>query len=127
MSTKELWKDKLRQAKQELSDNGRLVLQAPALVRAAEAAIHFLLAGVLAGAEIFGGYSPFALSLVGAAGSGSNGFAALLGACWGYFSFLGFVDGLRYVAAAVLIFAVSFAFFASVSVNTIFINSQNGG
>ena len=111
MSTKELWKNRVQKARQDLRDNGRLVLRAPALVRAAECLIYFLLSAVLSGAEVFGGYSPFALALVGAAGSGANGFAALLGACWGYFSFLGFVDGLRYVAAAVLIFAVSFAFY----------------
>ncbi len=111
MSTKELWKGRVKQAKQDLADNGKLVLRAPALVRAAECVIHLLLGAVLAGAEIFGSASPFALALVGAAGSGSCGFSALLGACWGYFTFLGFVEGLRYVAAAVLIFAVAFAFF----------------
>ena len=111
MSTKELWKNRVRKAREDLRDNGRLVLRAPALVRAAECLIYFLLSAVLAGAEVFGGYSPFALALTAAAGPGADGFAALLGACWGYFSFLGFVDGLRYAAAAVLIFAVSFAFY----------------
>lgn len=87
MSTKELWKGRVKQAKQDLADNGKLVLRAPALVRAAECVIHLLLGAVLAGAEIFGSASPFALALVGAAGSGSCGFSALLGACWGYFTF----------------------------------------
>ena len=109
MSTKELWKNRVRKAREDLRDNGRLVLRAPALVRAAECLIYFLLSAVLAGAEVFGGYSPFALALTAAAGPGADGFAALLGACWGYFSFLGFVDGLRYAAAAVLIFGAVFA------------------
>ena len=33
------------------------------------------------------------------------------GACFGYLSFQGFTQGLRYVAAAILIFSVSFAFY----------------
>ncbi len=111
MSAKELLRNRVKRARRELRDSGRLVLRAPALVRAAECLIYFLLSAVLAGAEIFGGRAPFALSMVGTAGAGPNGFAALLGACWGYFTFLGFVDGLRYGAAAVLIFAVAFAFY----------------
>lgn len=88
-----------------------MVLRAPALVRGAECAIRFSLGAVLAGAEIFGGYAPFGLSMVGCSGSGLDGFAALLGACLGYLSFRGLTEGLRYVAAAMLIFSVSFAFF----------------
>ena len=39
------------------------------------------------------------------------GAAALVGACFGYMVLLGFADGLRYAAAAILTFAVSFAFY----------------
>lgn len=83
----------------------------PALMRFADTAIHFLLAAVLAGASVFGDYAPFGVALVGAAGSGVCGAAALVGACFGYMVLLGFADGLRYAAAAILTFAVGFAFY----------------
>ena len=70
-----------------------------------------LLAAVLAGAVIFEGYSPFGVALVGAAGSGLCGGAALLGACFGYLCQMGFADGLRYASASILTFAVAFAFY----------------
>lgn len=89
---------------------GHLSLSVPGLLRLTESGIRFFLAAVLAGAEIFGGYAPFGLSMVAVSGAGSGGLFALLGAAFGYLCFRGLVEGLRYVAAAVLIFAVSFAF-----------------
>lgn len=111
MATKDTLKTRTARAREEMRETGRLVLRAPALVHTAECAIHFLLGAMLSGAEIFGGYAPFGLAMVGASGSGLDGFAALLGACFGYLSFQGFTDGLRYVAATILIFSVSFAFY----------------
>ena len=107
MSTKEEIKEKARQ----LRETGQVTLRWPALVRLAEYLIRLLLAVMLAGAEIFGGYAPFALGLVGASGTGLEGVAALLGSCVGYLSFRGFVEGLPYVAACILTFSVSFAFY----------------
>lgn len=111
MATKDTLKTRAARAREEMRETGRLVLRAPALVHTAECAIHFLLGAMLAGAEIFGGYAPFGLALVGASGSGLDGFSALLGACFGYLSFQGFTEGLRYTAASILIFSVSFAFY----------------
>ncbi len=111
MATKETLKTRTARAREEMQETGRLVLRAPALVHTAECAIHFLLGAMLSGAEIFGGYAPFGLAMVGASGSGLDGFSALLGACFGYLSFQGFTEGLRYTAAAILIFSVSFAFY----------------
>ena len=54
---------------------------------------------------------PFGLGLVAASGSGLDGFCALLGACFGYLSFQGFAEGLRYVAGCILAFSLAFAFF----------------
>ena len=54
---------------------------------------------------------PSVLRLWGPPGSGLDGFSALLGACFEYLSFQGFTEGLRYVAAAILVFSVSFAFY----------------
>ena len=107
MSTKEEMKEKARQ----LRETGQVTLRWPALVRLAEYMIRLLLACMLAGAGIFGGYAPFALGLVGASGTGLEGFAALVGSCVGYLAFRGFVEGLPYVAACILTFSVSFAFY----------------
>ena len=111
MATKEKWKTKAARVREEARETGRVVLRAPALVRTAECVMRLLLGAMLAGAEIFGGYAPFGLGLVAASGSGLDGFCALLGACFGYLSFQGFAEGLRYVAACILVFSLAFAFF----------------
>ena len=111
MATKETLRARAARMREEMRETGRLVLRAPALVRTAECAMRFLLGAVLSGAEIFGGYAPFGLGMVGASGSGLDGFSALLGTCFGYLTFQGFADGLRYAAASILIFSVAFAFY----------------
>jgi len=111
MATKLRLKTRAARVREEMEATGRLVLRAPALVVFAQCAIRFLLAAVLAGTEIFGGYAPFGLALVGATGSGLEGFCALLGACLGYVSFRGFTGGLRYAASAILCYSVAFAFY----------------
>ena len=89
----------------------KVSVDASALLRFADSAIHFLLSAVLAGAVIFGKYAPFGVALVGAAGSGVCGAAALVGACFGYLTLLGFTEGLRYISASMLTFAINFAFY----------------
>lgn len=107
MSTKEELKGKVRQAR----DAGQIVLRWPVVVQAAEYLIRMLLGGMLAGAEIFGGFAPFGLAITAASGAGLEGMSALVGACFGYLAFRGFVDALPYVAACILTFSVSFAFY----------------
>ncbi len=111
MATKEKWRTRAARLREEARETGKVVLRAPALVRTAECIIRFLLGALLAGAEIFGGYAPFGLGLVGASGSGLDGFCALLGACFGYLTMQGLPEGLRYTAACILVFSVAFAFF----------------
>lgn len=111
MATKEKWRTRAARLREEARETGKVVLRAPALVRTAECVIRFLLGALLAGAEIFGGYAPFGLGLVGASGSGLDGFCALLGACFGYLTMQGLPEGLRYTAACILVFSVAFAFF----------------
>lgn len=111
MSTKEELRGKAQKVGSELRNTGRVVIRWPVLVRTAELLIRFLLGCMLAGAEIFGGYAPFGVGLVAASGSGTGGFSALLGTCLGYLLFRGFSAGLPYVAACILTFSVSFAFF----------------
>ena len=86
-------------------------LRVPVLMRLSQCAIRFLLAAVLSGAQVFGGHSLFGLAMVGVSGTAPEGFAALLGAAFGYLSFLGFLEALRYIAAAMMIFAVGMAMY----------------
>ncbi len=78
-------------------------------LRLSECGVRFLLAAVLAGAELLGGHSLFALALVGVSGPGGSGIAALLGAALGYLSFWGLAEGLRYVAASMMVYAIALA------------------
>lgn len=111
MATNETLRVRLARVQAQASRSGRLTLGAESVMRAAQCASYFFLGAVLAGGEIFEGCSPFALALVGGAGSGWNAAAALGGAALGYLTLLGLVDGLRYVSAAILTFSIAFAFY----------------
>ena len=115
MTARETLKTKLDRLRQQSRQTGQVRLSTSAVTMWAEAAIHFLLAGVLAGAVVLGECAPFGVALVGAAGSGLYGGTALLGACFGYLSMLGFSQGLRRASASILTFAVAFAFTTSSS------------
>ncbi len=104
-----LTKGKLRQKRG--AEGMMEALRAPGLVRVSEGIVRMLLGAVLAGADLPGGYAPFGAAFVGASGSGIEGLCALIGAVFGSFCFRGMEDGLRDMAAAVLIFSVAFAFF----------------
>ena len=99
-------KDKPRGEKQ-VRRMGRL--QVPLAARLSDWAVRFLLGAVLAGAQFQGGYAPFGLALVGACRPGGEGLFALLGAALGYLSFRGLVNGLRYIASAMMVYAVALA------------------
>ena len=86
------------------------MVRLPVLMGAAENLIRFLLAAILAGAEVFGGYAMGGVAITAVSGAGTAGLSALLGACFGYLCFQGLVEGLRYIAACVLVYALSFAF-----------------
>lgn len=78
-------------------------------MRLSDCMVRFLLAAVLSGAEILDGHALFGLSVVGVCKPGLEGFSALLGAAMGYLSFRGFVEGLRYIAACMMVYAVALA------------------
>jgi stage II sporulation protein E len=84
-------------------------LHPPALLT--ECILRFSLAAALTGARVFTAYAPFALGFVAASGSGPGGLAAVIGAAMGYLTTLGMVSGLRYISAAVFLYAVSYAFY----------------
>ena len=101
---------KLNRLRQQSRQTGQVKVSASALLLGAEAGIHLLLGAVLSGAVIFANSAPFGLALVGAAGSGLRGGAALVGTCFGAMTALDFSSGLRYSSAAILTFAIHFAF-----------------
>jgi len=111
MATREYLHVKWARARAQAVRSGGVVLGAETVERVIQATSYFLLSAVLAGGEIFEGYAPFGLAMVGGAGSGTNAAAALAGACFGYLNLLGLVDGLRYVSASILTFSVAFAFY----------------
>ena len=90
---------------------GDMGLSAPVVQLVSEIGIHFLLGAVLAGGIIFERCAPFGVALVAASGTGLCGGGALLGACFGYLLLLPFTISLRYMSAAILTFAVAFAFY----------------
>ena len=79
--------------------------------RACVCAVRFFLAAILSGSQIFGGYAPFGLALVAAAGAGMEGLSALLGLLVGSLLFLPFTAAMRYIASGILILSVSIAFY----------------
>lgn len=111
MTVRENVQMKLSKLRWHAGGDARLYLSSSVLLAAAETGIHFLLAAILAGGEVFEGSAPFGVAMVGASGTGICAAAALLGACLGYLTLLSFTDGLRYASAAILTFAVQFAFY----------------
>lgn len=111
MTARQTIRAQLNKLRQQSQQTGQVHLSASALALGAETGIHLLLAAVLSGAVIFENSAPFGVAMVGAAGSGLLGGAALIGACFGYLTTLPFSEGLRYASAAILTFAVCFAFY----------------
>lgn len=103
--------EKQKARKARAGEELKRVVRSPLLVRTAERAMRFLLGWVLAGGEIFGGFSPFGVGLSACSGSGMDGLMATLGASLGYLTMRGLTEGLRYAAASVLAFSVAFAFY----------------
>lgn len=69
-----------------------------------------LLGALLSGAQVLGGYAPFAVGAVGAAGPGWEGLGALIGVGLGALALLDFPHALRTMACSVLIFTANNAF-----------------
>lgn len=72
--------------------------------------IRALLAFMVAGARVYGGYAPFAAGAVAASGPGWAGASALLGASLGALVWLDFPHALRTTACVLLIYTANNAF-----------------
>ena len=90
--------------------HGQIILGREQRRRLLAAGIRFFLAAALTASTTPGGYAPFALGCVAAAGPGAEGAAALAGAALGAVLFLNFMEALPFLAVAVLIFTTAQAF-----------------
>ena len=89
--------------------HGQMIWQRDQATRLVSWGIRFFLTAALTASKTPGGYAPFALGCVAAAGPGGSGLAALAGAGVGAVLFLDFADALPFLATAVLIFTTSTA------------------
>lgn len=80
------------------------------LLLAARCGVFLLLGLTMSCARILDGRAPFGVAMVACAGSGLAGVSALCGAALGYLLGGGLEWGVRYAAAAVLAYTVSFVF-----------------
>ena len=80
------------------------------LLVAARCGIYMLLGGVMSCSRVLGDGAPFGMAMVACSGPGISGVFALTGAALGYLLGGGLEWGIRYIAAAVLVYTVSFVF-----------------
>ena len=90
-------------------EHGPITLRKEQSARLLGWGIRFFLAAALTASQTPGGYAPFALGLVAAAGPGMNGAAALAGAGLGALLFLDFASALPFLAVGVLLLTAATA------------------
>ena len=89
--------------------HGQIIWEREQSARLLAWGIRFFLAAALTASQTPGGYAPFALGCVAAAGPGAGGIAALVGAGLGALLFLDFASALPFLATAILIFTTATA------------------
>ncbi len=80
------------------------------VLSAAWAALYFVSGFVLSAARVLSTAGPFGIAAVAAAGAGLNGVCCLFGAAIGYIVSGGLSWGVRYLAAIVIVYTISFSF-----------------
>lgn len=91
-------------------EQGQIMLNRQRTVQWVGNGVRFFLAAALTAGQTAGGYAPFALGLVAAAGPGLAGGFALMGTGLGALLFMDFADALPHVAVAVLILTAATSF-----------------
>ena len=91
-------------------EQGRITLDGPKRLQWLMGGVHFFLAAALTASQTMGGYAPFALGFLSAAGPGVAGGAALTGTAAGALLFMEFADALPHLAAGVLILTAAVSF-----------------
>ena len=77
---------------------------------AARCGLYLLMGAVMAAARVLRTGAPFGMAMVACSGPGLSGVFALTGAALGYLVTGGLEWGIRYIAASVLVYTVSFVF-----------------
>ncbi len=88
--------------------SGQLPQERPQLAIVIGWGLNFLLGLVMSLAVVLGSYGPFGIAAVAQAGGGLGGFSCALGASLGYLLGMSFQRGMKYVAAAVLVFTSAY-------------------
>ena len=91
-------------------EHGQITLRREQAAQLLGGGIRFFLAAALTASQTVGGYAPFALGLVAAAGPGFGGGAALAGTGVGALLFMDFAQALPHLGIAVLILTAVTAF-----------------
>ena len=91
-------------------EHGQITLRRERAAQLLGGGIRFFLAAALTASQTVGGYAPFALGLVAAAGPGFGGGAALAGTGVGALLFMDFAQALPHLGIAVLILTAVTAF-----------------
>lgn len=91
-------------------EHGQITLDRQRTARWLGGGVRFFLAAALTASQTAGGYAPFALGLVAAAGPGTAGAAALIGTAAGALVFMDFTAALPHMAIAVLILTAATSF-----------------
>ena len=81
-----------------------------ATLKAAALLVYFTFGFITGCARVFDNISPFGVAMTSCCGGGAGGFVGLLGAAFGYVISGNPLWSVRYLAALVLVFTVSFVF-----------------
>lgn len=90
--------------------SGALPRERPQLALTLSWVLNFILGFVLAIVPVFGGCGPFGIAITAQAGAQLSGLFCALGASTGYLAAFSFDEGIKYVAAVVLVFTASYVF-----------------
>jgi stage II sporulation protein E len=77
------------------------------LVQLAAGALHLIMGFVFARAGVFGGYRPFGVGLIAAAGGGLNGVLVLAGIVFGHVTGDAFAWAMKYIGIGAMVFAAN--------------------
>lgn len=94
----------------DMLTKGEIALERPEIITASRCALKLIMGIIFSGANIFGNYAPFGIAVVAISGAGVEGICALVGASIGYLLRMGFIGGLKYISACVLVYAAAYVF-----------------
>lgn len=94
----------------KLLASGELARQQPQLAQTIGWVLNFALGMVLAAVPLLDGCGPFGVAAAAQAGGQLAGLFCAAGASLGYLAAFGFQDGIKFVAAVVLVFTASYVF-----------------